>query len=402
MRRVSFLHVETPARSHGGAGCRSRLVRAGGPRRCPLPGPVGHGPVAGGVLRRLGGVPPGGLRPPRGHGGLDGRAGGQGTARRRRRDRLLGDEPAQPGRHPVGPGRSRRHGCRGRGRGAEGAGLHRLPESRDRAQRVARLRDRRTAARQRAALSRRGARAHARAGGRRRHALPARAAALHGERHRGLVAPGGPGRLARTRGLHARHEPRGGGRPLPDQPRHPRGLPRLDRQADRTRHSRGARRADARVPVGRSVRRPRRPATRGGLASDREAPVPGRPGGRARARALERVVVGVGDVRDAGQRRSRQAGRRLHLSVGARSDALRCHGDGGSRLRCRSDGRFGGARRCLPVPLERRLVPHGRADRADERGRFARGRTDGAARAHARTQAHDGRPDRGAARPSAA
>ena len=171
-------------------------------------------------------------------------------------------------------------------------------------------------------------------------------------------------------------------------------------QADRARHPRVARRPDARVPVGRSVRRARRPAAGVGLAPDREAPVAGGPGGRARARALERVVVGVGDVRDAGQRRPRQAGGRLHLSVGARSDALRCPGAGRPRLRSRPDGRLGGPRRCVPVPLERRLVPHGRGDRADECGRLARGRADDAARAHARAQAHDGRPDRRAARPA--
>ena len=39
--------------------------------------------------------------------------------------------------------------------------------------------------------------------GRRRDAVPARAAPLHGDRDGGLVAPGRPGRLARARGLHA-------------------------------------------------------------------------------------------------------------------------------------------------------------------------------------------------------
>ena len=64
-------------------------------------------------------------------------------------------------------------------------------------------------------------------------------------------------------------------------------------------------------------------AADGGLAADRQAAVPGGHRGRARARALDLVVVGVGDVRGARQRGCRQAGGCLHLPVGARPRALR-------------------------------------------------------------------------------
>ena len=68
---------------------------------------------------------------------------------------------------------------------------------------------------------------------------------------------------------------------------------------------------------------------------------------------LDHLVVGVGDVRDARQRGRRQAGRRLHLPVGARPRALRCARARRARLRPRSHGCGRRPRAHRAVPLRR-------------------------------------------------
>ena len=138
----------------------------------------------------------------------------------------------------------------------------------------------------------------------------------------------------------------------------------------------------------------------GGLARDRQAAVAGRPRRRARARALDACGRGAGG-------RSRRPAAPIPTSrprpapicgpaTTTLCDALALAVPGfdpdltagivrRSRRR-RSAGTTGGS------------FAHGRADRADQRRRLARGRAHGAARAQPRAGAGDDRPDGAAAR----
>ncbi len=192
------------------------------------------------------------------------------------------------------------------------------------------------------------------------------------------------------------------GDPVPDQPRDPRGLPRVGRPPDRARHP-----APSRIGLmlgfqsGDSVRRPRRPA------ADR------RPGSRSSSSSQQAGLavareLGALDAcgRGGGGRSRRRAAptptsrRRPAPTCGRatrRSATPRRWPIPAASIPTSTAGAVDLARRAA-VPLHRRLVHDGRADRADRRRRHQRGRAHGAARAQPRAHADDGRPDGAAAR----
>ncbi len=163
-------------------------------------------------------------------------------------------QPAGPGGLPELARRSGGNGRRGGRRAAESAGLDGLPESDHRTQRADRLRSGRSAARSRAAVPRRRAGAHARAGRRRGNAIPAR------------FRISSPRRAPRTGG--ARSARSVGSCRRPTRPRRRSasigdpflisramrvGLRSWAGRLDRDRHPGLAHRADAGLPVGRSI-----------------------------------------------------------------------------------------------------------------------------------------------------
>ena len=89
----------------------------------------------------------------------------------------------------------------------------------------------------------------------------------------------------------------------------------------RDRHSREPRRARAAVPVGPRAGREARPATDGRLARVRQAGGPRREAGRAGHEDRRRLVLGLAQFLGR-RRRSRQAGRRVRLPLGARREAV--------------------------------------------------------------------------------